>query len=90
MISFHWKRGADRHGTQWTLFLGPKALGQAFYLPGSKRYRAGAAAPVKGGVVLTEYYAGTMSAAMKHLEQDWNRRSIGLFGEDFIEFRRIA
>ena len=90
MISFHWKRGSDRHGTQWTLFLGPKLLGQAFYLPDSKRYRAGASAPTKGGVVFTEYQAGTMKAAMDSLERDWSKRSIGLFGEDDIEFRRIT
>ena len=90
MISFHWKRGADHYSTQWTLFHGDKRVGQCFYMPGSKRYRAAAAAPVKGGVILTEYWGGTMRAAMDHLERDWCKRSIGLFGEDDIEFRRIA
>lgn len=94
MIEFVWHRRADgpRGQVRWTLWdkFGANLLGQCFYMPGSKRYRAGASAPVKDGVVLTEYYGGTMRSAMDALERDWSKRSIGLFGEDDIEFRRVA
>lgn len=91
MISFIWHRRADGPCKQvrWALWnaSSTRMLGQCFYLPGSKRYRCAASAPVKDGVILTEYYAGTSSAARNALERDWSKRSIGLFGEDDIEFR---
>ena len=90
MISFYWHRRDDgpRHGVRWELWskYNAKHLGSCFYLPGSKRYLCRASAPVKDGVVLTEYRAGTAAAARKALEQDWCKRSIGLFGEHDITF----
>lgn len=91
MITFIWHRRADmpRNGVRYALWdkYSANLLGQCFYMPGSKHYRCAASAPVKGGMVLTTYHAGTMRAAMDALERDWSKRSIGLFGEDDIEFR---
>lgn len=91
MIEFVWhRRGGHRGGVRTVYELRAKAnmtcLGTCFYLAGSKLYRCSASAPVNGGVVLTEYYAGTMAAARAALERDWSKRSIGLFGEDDIRF----
>lgn len=88
MISFRWERSSTSRGVVYFLHHDNKQIGQCFYMPGSKHYRASGAAPVKGGVVLTEYCGGTIRAAMDHLERDWSKRSIGLFGEDDIEFTR--
>lgn len=97
MKQFVWKRfdqGA-RFGIRWELYLMHtdrlgQLLGQCFYMPGSKRYRCAAGAPVKDGTVMTEYWAGTASAARKALERDWDKRSIGLFGDDHIQFLEFA
>lgn len=88
MISFFWHRREEPRGIRWELWskYSARHLGTCFYMPGSKRYRCAASAPVKGGVVLTKYWAGTMRAAMNALERDWSKRSIGLFGKDDIEF----
>lgn len=91
MITFVWHRRADmpRGQVRWALWdkYSSRLLGQCFYVPGSKRYRCSASAPVKGGAVLVEYSGGTNKAARDALERDWSKRSIGLFGEDDIEFR---
>ena len=86
---FHWKRHhwGPSYGVIWTLHDSAKReLGRCLFLPGSQRYRCSAGAPAKGGVVLTDYYAGTAAAARRRLERDWDKRSIGLFGEDDISF----
>lgn len=88
MIVFHWKRH-DRgsHGIMWTLHdSAQRELGRCFFLSGSKHWRCSAGAPVKGGIVLTDYFAGNAQAARRRLERDWCKRSIGLFGEDDIDF----
>ena len=87
MITFTWRRiQRAKHGVLWELWHADNCVGRCFYLSGSNHYACRAAAPVKGGVVLTDYYAGTASAARKALERDWDKRSIGLFGEDDINF----
>ena len=91
MIQFQWRRdngnGAyKRYGVTWELLHNDKIIGRCVWLSGSKHYRLAASAPVKGGVILTEYYAGTAAAARARLERDWCKRSIGLFGEDDINF----
>lgn len=94
MKKFYWHRRDDalRHGVRWELWsqFSGRHLGSCFYLSGSKKYRCAASAPTKDGVVLTEYYAGTASAARRALERDWDRRSIGLFGVDQISFEVVA
>lgn len=88
MILFHWKRSSTARGVVYFLHHDNKQIGQCFYMPGSKRYLCIGSAPVKNGAVLTEYWGGSMRAAMDHLERDWCKRSIGLFGEDDIDFIR--
>lgn len=92
MKTFVWHRRERGQGVQWQLWteFNAKMIGQCFYMPGSRNYRCAASAPVKGGVVLTEYYAKTLPAARKALEQDWDKRSIGLFGDDDIQFLEFA
>jgi hypothetical protein len=91
MQTFIWHRIADgrRNRVRWMLWdkFSSKNLGICHYLNGSKRWCCSAAAPVEGGVILTDYYAGTAAAARKALERDWDKRSIGLFKDDEIEFR---
>lgn len=91
-MKFFWHRRQDRHGVRWELWTRYSArhLGSCFYLPGSKRYQCSVSAPVKNGVVLCTYSAGTAAAARKALERDWDKRSIGLFGVDMIEFEVVA
>lgn len=89
MKTFVWHRKDYGHnGVHWQLWteFNAKMIGQCFYMPGSKRYRCAAGAPVKDGTVMTEYWAGTAAAARKALERDWDKRSIGLFGDDHIQF----
>jgi hypothetical protein len=92
MIIFNWHRRDYGHGIVWQLWTRYNAtmIGSCIYLPGSKHYQARASAPVKGGAVLTDYRGGTMRAAMGALERDWSKRSIGLFGEDDIQFQRFS
>lgn len=94
MITFVWHcdTGAYRGKVRWILWneSRTKFIGQCYYLPGSKKFYCSASALVEGGVVLCDYYAGTATAARKALEHDWDKRSIGLFGEDDIEFRVAA
>ena len=90
-MTFHWRRH-DRgsHGVLWTLHHGRLEVGRCFFLSGSRRWRCSGTAPSKGGVVLTDYYAGTATAARHCLERDWDKRLIGLFGEDYISFEEEA
>lgn len=90
-MTFYWHRHNSVHGVRWHLYRNRIAdsaeqIGTCFYLPGSKRFTCRASAPVEGGAVLTDYYAGTAAAARKALERDWDKRSIGLFGVDTITF----
>lgn len=87
MIKFSWHRRDEGHGVRWVLADQHRnIIGHCFYMPGSKHFLCRASAPVKGGVVLTEYWGGTNAAARKALERDWDKRSIGLFGSDAIKF----
>ncbi len=93
MKTFVWhRRDGGRNGISWQLWtkFNARMIGQCFYMHGSRRYRCSAAAPVKDGAVLTEYWAGTNAAARKALERDWSKRSIGLFGDDDIQFLEFA
>lgn len=90
--TFVWHRHDRGNGVHWQLWteFNAKMIGQCFYVHGSKRYRCAAGAPVKAGTVLTEYWGGTAALARKRLEQDWCKRSIGLFGDDDIQFLVFA
>lgn len=90
-LTFYWRRRTSWRGVRWELWsrYSSDHLGSCFYLPGSKRYTCRASAPVKGGAVLCDYYAGTAAAARRALECDWDKRSIGLFGVDVINFEVV-
>ncbi len=92
LVTFHWKRHDWAiNGILWTLHDDTeRELGRCLFLAGSRRYQCSAGAPGKGGVVLTTYQAGTAAAARRCLERDWDKRSIGLFGEDDISFVETA
>lgn len=90
-LTFYWHRRAHSRGVRWELYGRDNGLriGSCFYLPGSKRYRCAASAPVEDGVILCEYHAGTAAAARRALEHDWDKRSIGLFNTDIITFEVV-
>lgn len=88
MIEFFWHRRTWRHGVKWELSSkhSPFYLGTMLYLPGSKRWEINASAPVKDGVVLCSYLAGTATAARRGLEADWRKRSAEWFGTNELIF----
>lgn len=91
-MTFRWVRQVwPRFGVRWGLFdEAGREIGCCFYLPGSRRYRVSATAATKGGAVLFDHYAGTAAAARRRLEREWDKRSIGLFGIDEIQFEEVA
>lgn len=87
MIAFEWQRlGSGKRGVTWWLRYQGNVIGRCFYLPGSRHYICRASVPQPGGMILTEYYGGTAASARRALEREWCKRSIGLFGEDDIDF----
>ena len=86
-ITFTWRRiQRAKHGVLWELWHADNCVGRCFTLAAQTAIRAAPLRRSRAVVVLTDYYAGTASAARKALERDWDKRSIGLFGEDDISF----
>jgi hypothetical protein len=91
MIVFTWKRfdrGA-RHGVRWSLQQDGVEIGSIIYLSGSRRWSLTAGARNKTGTIFFDYYAGTAAKCRQLLEQEWCRRSIGLFGDDELNFEVV-
>lgn len=91
-MTFRWVREVwPRFGVRWGLFDETgREIGCCFYLPGSRQYRVSAVAGTKNGAVLFNFYAGTAAKARRTLEREWDRRSIGLFRLDVIQFVEVA
>lgn len=86
MMRFEWVRHDwGKRGIHFEL-RGPGVVGRAFYLQGSKRWTCSAATERGGWVLSHTYYGGSALSVRRQLERDWDKRSIGLFGQDGIEF----